>query len=154
MQMQKMPNPNCLLYSTAMVLNVPASKIIAAIGHEGQEIIWPNQEGQLRLRGIHMQELVDYALTQECALVSIEKHVAQAPTHEDVPYSYLDDYACESRFQKYLSRYDAILIGETPSGHRHAVAWSCADSRIFDPCGWMYPYSDFNSNCAFLCVRL
>ena len=62
MQLQKQPNKwSCLPTSFAIVLNCPVQEIFDYLGHDGSEIIWPENKDPFNRRAFHIQEMIDFA---------------------------------------------------------------------------------------------
>jgi hypothetical protein len=128
-----MPTHNCLVYSLAMVLSMKPEVIFQYLGHDGQEIIWPDIEEPFNRRGIHIQELIDFLLTYGYTLIQIDAMPTLTPKdgHSAI-YSIMDVFKAEIRLMKYLQNYFGILITQN-----HAVAWDRHTQKVYDPNGWI-----------------
>jgi len=128
---QPQDKPNCLVYSAAMVMGVDPETILNYMGHHGQDEWWPEAEGSARLRGIHIQEIIDYALENSMALTPVELYPHSAPLgfEKSARAIWMED-ECRTRFITWLQFYNAILIH--PS---HATAWDKITKKVFDPNG-------------------
>lgn len=127
MRLFKQQTPNCLLYSAAMVLDVEPEILIKEIGHDGQEIWWPEVENGKR--GMHIQEIMDCFWHRGFGLVLIEKMPRSAPYgHDELARVVLDPNRIETRFLYHLYNRRAILISQS-----HACAWD--GSQVYDPNG-------------------
>lgn len=133
----------CLIYSLAMVLDVPPSEIIERLGHDGQEVWWPKHRVPYSFRGVHIQEAVDLCLAYGRGLVLIELYPrtgsTMTPTVGRILWPTED---CEVRFKKTIHQRPGILIGKAQGGG-HACAWD--GDMVFDPNGKMYHLSEFKS---------
>ena len=123
--------PNCLVYAAAMVMNADPEEILRYMGHHGQEEWWPEAEGNARLRGVHIQEIIDYALESDWMVTPVELYPASAPLgfEKSARKLWLED-ECRTRFITWLQFFPAILIH--PS---HATAWDVVTKKVFDPNG-------------------
>jgi hypothetical protein len=131
MKMQKMPDNNCFVYSCAMVMGIPAQEIFDHIGHDGQSVEWPEMDGCLKYRGIHYQEVLDFAINHGWIFTTIHKVTRQAPNHVAKPFemvSRLFDYAIDC--------FDGVYITDRRNT-RHAVAWEWSTQMQYDPNGYI-----------------
>lgn len=123
MQLLKMPDDNCFVYSFCMVTGEDPKSVFEYIGHRGQEIWWP-PDGK---RGIHFQELLDYALDNGYCM----------PIIDPIPESQHPGFE-ESRevpsglFTHAVSMYDGILVNIG-----HARAWDSTHQHAYDPNGYI-----------------
>jgi hypothetical protein len=134
----KQPNDSCLIYSTAMVLDVAPEKVINLLGHDGQEEWFPLAPPDRRKRGVHIQEIQDLLWELGWRLMLVELMPASAPAGRTHMYREIwpADRAIE-RFKRYIDGRWAILIGQVPSGNYHACAWD--GEKILDPRGFYDP---------------
>lgn len=130
MELQTMSGPYCFIYSFAMALGIPVKELISEIGHDGTEIIWPKLEGNMQLRGHHIDEIIDVCLKKGVHLVNITYEPSVSPWIGDVePKQVL----FEARFWDHIRENKSVIVGEIPSGYGHAVA--CDGKQIYDPRG-------------------
>ena len=59
MRLLKQPNDSCLLYAAAMVLDEPPEILIREIGHDGQQVWWPELSKSFQKRSFNIQEIID-----------------------------------------------------------------------------------------------
>lgn len=145
MQLLKMDKPQCLLYAAAMVLDVDPETLIKEIGHDGLEVWWPEMEGNDKLRGFHIQEIVDCAIRRGYVM----QHIDAIPCLYPNPLASKKKIAMnyEERLEKLLKGRRAILIG-----YKHAVAWS--GETIGDPNGVYVDIDSFDFHAAWILYDL
>jgi len=148
MRLLKQTNPECLVYSTAMVLDVEPKEITDTLGHNGLEIWWPDLKGNSRFRGVHIQEIIDFVLSKNRALVPIDLWPTIAPNLEVESRTIYDN--ARKRFEYYIIGRRGILIGQNKSGAGHACAWS--GKEVFDPNGSVYPLDQFHIQTIWLLI--
>ena len=132
MNMQRSPNRwSCLLTSFAMALDVTFESLAQKIGHEGDEIIFPNLPDPLRRRAFHIQEFVVPSLNEGFALVIVEaRPVIAVPVNGQHLFKPLD--LAVSRLNQFTTMYDGVLIGMV-NRQPHAVAWNSLAKACYDP---------------------
>lgn len=121
MKLQHQPNPaSCLVTSFAMVLNVPVEDLIRQIGHDGMEVLFPENDYPNHLRGFHIQELIWACYEREYLAIPFEP----CPVLESngiirsiEPFKWIKEIMAERQ---------GVLIGT-----KHAVAWDC--NLCYDP---------------------
>lgn len=148
MQRQIQPNKwSCLPTAFAIALNLPVEEIIASIGHDGSEIIFPDLKEPYCRRSFHIQELIDMCMLKQVAVIPIEKTlVSEAKDHQ-----FTLTVKC-NRFTNYLTNYSGVLTGIGKiTKQPHAVAW---DTRhVFDPNGYVYSIDNFTVNMFLIIVN-
>lgn len=133
MKMIYSSQPQCLLSSFAMVLDVNLPVLIDYIGHDGMGRVSDDPEPWC-FRGVHPQELVRAAFLgfgRSVTLFEAEPMNLRAGRLETV---------CEYDLGEYLSMGNGVLLHQTGVGH--ACAWNCSDMLIFDPKGKAYAWQD------------
>lgn len=142
-----MDKPQCLLYSAAMLLDIPPAKLIKKLGHDGMEVWWPEYGDHRQFRGHSMQEMIDIFLSEGYALTPIEAFPMQAPDQETrrAKPTFLE-YA--ERFYSHIARNKAILIGRTERNNGHAWAWD--GFKALDPRGKMCNIHDLSVQTAWV----
>jgi hypothetical protein len=131
MKMQRSPNHwSCLPCAFTMVTGKPLEELIAKIGHDGSEIIWPELPEPQRRRSFHLQELVDVAFP---TTVIEAEPISQSA--EDKQFTPFKDHF--SRLQNYMKTYDGVIIGMF-GRNPHAAAWDHVNQLIYDPNGQIY----------------
>lgn len=137
---------SCAAASLAMVLDIDFDEVIEMIGHDGSEKINPQLRSPGCYKGFHMQELIEVALGYNYAVTPIEAMPVQTALGDDEYDVEIKRYeSSEDRLQYHLIRSKGILIGKL-NKYWHAVAWN--SSKIYDPRGQTYPYSDCKINVA------
>jgi len=151
MKLQKQDGPHCLVYAAAMCLGVPAQEIHDFLGHDGTEVWWPEEDNISELRGIHIEEVIDFAL-EKCHKVfyPINIRPMSAPHDQAEPkccFTYSDEWM-RNRFYNRILAETAILV--TP---KHALAWD--GYKIYDPRGHIIEIdrdNDFNISEAWIMI--
>lgn len=131
--MKLITSPNrwsCLPASFAMALGISFSEMIARIGHDGSEIIWPELPEPQRRRTFHIQECLAVCLRLGLGTVEIQMGPCLTPDGK-VVY----EVPCPVDFRKLMSISIGVMLGR---GRQmgHAVAWD--GKSIYDPAGWIY----------------
>lgn len=129
----KQPNRwSCLPTAFAIALNVPVEELITVIGHDGSQIMFPDEKFPANMRGFHPQELFDACAKLGTLFVTIEPYPCfMAPSDHNKIQAIYDDPI--PRFTECLRVFDGVLIGATHEGQRHAIAWF--NGKIIDPSG-------------------
>jgi len=126
--------PQCLLYSAAILLDVPPRRLIEEIGHDGMEIRWPELKAPGCYRSHHIQEIIDCFIRRGYVLVPIEREPVQAPC-SGVPICYTYEHVkARDRFEGYFTK-PAIVIGKLTSTP-HAWVYDGRES-FYDPNGFI-----------------
>jgi hypothetical protein len=123
----------------AMALDTPVAGLLAAIGHDGSEIVFPSLAEPLCRRGFHIQELIHPTLSRGFALTPVELFPVLQPT-EIGPFHKTVLYPDSNwrRFEKTIRTSRGVIDG-TGARCGHMVAYD--HGRIFDPKGPVYDYS-------------
>ena len=143
-----MKNPQCLLYSAAMVLGVDPSKITDYLGHAGMEKVGHDLPSPHCYRGIHMQEICDFAGTRGAHFHLVQAMPTLSPKGSSVVTRVFQDV--EDRFERLVVGQLSIVIGENKLGQGHAVAYN--GQMILDPNGTTYPLFDFSIKEAWVLI--
>ena len=140
MKLLKQEGPHCLIYAVAMVLDLAPEEVIQRLGHDGTEVWWDEVAAPFNCRGVHIQECLDVAHDLGLTLMHIDALPYQRPNPQTEARPLWEPEGAIARFERYLSLYNAILVGErvrmdgTSGGH--AVAWD--KHMIYDPIGEVY----------------
>lgn len=134
MKLLKSPNNwSCLLYSAAMVMDVEPKTITDWLGHDGSERVgkyW---------RGFHLQEIFRFAwLYMGHAHFTPVERIAATQTPDGIDFIINQ----EEYWETALDLWDGILVGVSPRGIGHAVAWNHRTGRCHDPVGVKADLSD------------
>jgi hypothetical protein len=116
---------SCLPTAWSYLINWPLWSIIKAIGHDGSHIQWPELPEPYCRRGFHPQELI--YLGDRFGFVT----TAFEPNPVLISGSPLVITNLQNSFERILKSSDGVLLGETNSGARHAIAWM--HMEILDP---------------------
>jgi hypothetical protein len=139
MELQQRPEPwMCLPTAFAMALDMPVTDLLAAIGHDGSEIVFPTFPEPLCRRCFHVQELIQVALARGFAVTPVELFPVLQPTDAGPCKTVLYANSNWQRFEAAIRASRGVIDG-TGARHRHTVAYD--HGRIFDPKGPVYDYS-------------
>jgi hypothetical protein len=139
MELQQRPEPwMCMPLAFAMALDTPVADLLAAIGHDGSEIVFPNLPEPLCRRCFHIQELIQVALARAFAVTPVELFPVLQPTEGGPHKAVL--YADNNwrRFEETIRASRGVIDG-TGARFGHTVAYE--HGRIYDPKGSIYDYS-------------
>ena len=123
----------------AMALDMPVAELLAAIGHDGSEIVFPSLPEPLCRRCFHIQELIQVALSR-----GVGRHaggiVPRAATDRGGPFHKTVLYPDNNwrRFEATIQASRGVIDG-TGGRFGHMVAYD--HGRIYDPRGPVYDYS-------------
>ncbi len=83
MQLQRQPsNWSCFITAFAMCIDTPVADLIAEVGHDGSEIIWPELREPLNRRAWTLQELYTPCIRRGYAPIWWESKIACQPLPE------------------------------------------------------------------------
>jgi len=140
MELQQRPEPwMCMPLSFAMALDMPVGDLLAAIGHDGSEIVFPSLPDPLCRRCFHVQEPIQVALSRGLAVTPVELFPVLQPTevgpfHKTVLYT----DGNWRRFEAVIQASRGVIDG-TGARFGHTVAYD--HGRIYDPRGPVYDFS-------------
>ena len=121
MRIQKQPNGwSCFPTAFAMVLDMDVQDLIAVIGHDGSEILWPELEPPRCYRSWHYQEIVMACFELNFNVVHLQNKLISAPIPGETIHITEIDLNC------YTDDYEGV-VGVTG----HAFAFS--RGRFYDP---------------------
>lgn len=115
---------SCLPACLAMITDLTIETIYKEIGHDGSEIVNPEQPDPYSRRGFEWQEIIKAALTLGIALV-------EYPDVLELP---------------------GILLGTSDNDIPHACAWN--GSMVFDPAAGRRPLDSFRHDTFFVALQL
>lgn len=155
MNLIKQKSDQCLLVSTAMLLDVEPEKLIHEIGHDGTEIWFPDRVGSPRQRSFHIQEIIDCCLSRGYGLTPIEMVLRSAPENPkpgEVRELY-DLEFCIKRFLGAIRDRPGLMICQI-RGHSvgHACAWD--GKKVYDPLGKTAELEDYEISEMWLLTKL
>ena len=144
MKLLKMRGPNCLLYSTAMLLGEDVDVLVRELGHDGMEQVWSLPAPRC-FRSFHIQEIIDCFISRGFGLMPIEANplIASDESVRAIPV-YESPYA---RMMLKIMGQEAILI---MSGH--ACAWN--GEQVYDPNGAIKKITDYGIIEAWIKVKM
>src|SRR6266487_4578029 len=135
------PPALCGPASLAMLLNQPLQLILELLGHDGSEIIWPEEKGLRQRRGFSVEEFKDiadhfgYALMEIAGCPAISPDGIKAPLFiEQFPFRRNN----EERLFHYMSKYPGLIVGYYSPEIYHMVAWD--RGKVYDPKPRVYTY--------------
>jgi hypothetical protein len=145
MKLLKMDKPSCLIYSAAMVLGCNPSEIILFLGTDGLVEWFPEAKGSKKFRGIHMQEIQDYAQSnQNSAFFPVDFNVALAPDPDTPHKCIMNEEQATERMVSYMRQYDGIItVSLSGVVQDHACAWNHKTQRVLDPRGHISLIDDY-----------
>ena len=122
----------------AMALDMPVADLLAAIGHDGSEIVFPSLPEPLCRRCFHIQELIQVALSRRLAVTPVELFPTLQPTDAG-PFHKTVLYPDNNwrRFEAAVQTSRGVIHG-TGARLGHTVAYD--HGRIYDPRGPVYDY--------------
>lgn len=124
----------CSIVATAMLLGITPEDVVEGVGHNGTTIQFPEMPKPLCFRGVHIQEIIDFAIDRGYGLVPFEAQPIATTDGQNRYEVFADEYA-EIRFDAMLKKFDGLLCGQRASGVGHIVAWNCKEKLAYDPAG-------------------
>lgn len=112
------PPWSCLVQAWSQVIRWPYWSLITAIGHDGSQIIWPEEPEPYCRRAFHPQELI--YLGPRFGFVTTTYEPQPALISGEKPYIIT---ALHQAFEKIIKSNDGVVTGYRRDGARHAVAW-------------------------------
>lgn len=137
MRLLRMPSGvhQCLIFSTAMLINVAVERIIEILGHNGMDVWWPDNKIPTCYRGVHMQE-IQYVVNQfDFHLVPYQVMPRSAPISGE-PRNVWSPEEAMLRIQGPLQE-EGLIITDT-----HACAWD--GKSVYDPNGRIISIGDIS----------
>lgn len=118
-----------------MVLDEDPLVLIAEIGHDGTNIMFPEVIGTIRQQSFHIQEIIDCFIKRGKGLTPIDVAPCTAPDgHPDLAREIWDREKAKERFKNLITGREALLIGRlSMKGLGHASAWD--GQKVYDPRG-------------------
>lgn len=118
-----------------MVLGISLNEIIARIGHDGSEIVFPHLPEPQRRRCFHIQEMIAVSFSLKHPATEFQFNPCMTPNGVDI------FEVPASGIRELMSVSKGVLLGKGRQ-HGHAVAW---DRRhIYDPLGMVYDIENQN----------
>lgn len=117
-----------------MLLREPVDDLIAEVGHDGSEIIFPDLPGTAKRRGFSYMDLAKLCTPRGYGLTYAEPFFAAGVDDAHVRvYDYTDFVI------KLMSESPGILVGLNRAGNMHAWA-SNMDGQLYDPSIGVYKW--------------
>jgi hypothetical protein len=131
-KIQKAPNWwSCLPTAFAIALELPVRELIAEIGHDGSELIFPNQPEPYSRRAYHIQELIYPCLKRGYALMIVEAVPILTTEREPDYHPIMFSEGNNHRLMNIMAQFIGVVAGENQDGKSHAAAWDC--NLCYDP---------------------
>lgn len=138
MQLQQRPEPwMCLPLSFAIALNIPVEQILADVGHDGSEIVFPMLPEPLRRRCFHIQEMIRVAIARGFTVTPVELFPVLSPTPRFRHIVYFPG-GNWPRFIETVYTSAGVLTG---TGKRVGHATAYDHGRVYDPKGQIYEFT-------------
>jgi hypothetical protein len=130
MRVQRQPNMHtCMITSLAMCMNVDVEQLIEEVGHDGSELLWPQNIGPTAYRGYHIDELSVLAMIHGYSCTGVTRNLCLG--HNEVDCINVDPFF---DFDRLIQGRTGLLLDDS-----HCVAWS--GSQIYDPSKGIYEYN-------------
>lgn len=127
-----------------MICESTVEDVFFCLRIDGSEIVWPEQPEPLRRRGIMMNEIIMYCTYRYVHLTPVIPTWSGKPEGSERQY----DANLPQWWINHMFHYNnGIVLGKTPTGKSHAVAWDAEQKLILDPNGTSYPRSQFDMEC-------
>lgn len=152
MRLQKQPSAwSCLPTAFAMAADIPVQAMLIWIGHDGSEIVRPEEPERYCRRAFHIQEMIDVMFINHYAVIPFEAQpILSIGRGEDVKVDF--PIGLVDRLAMLVDKEVGVFTGQSMKGNPHAVAWD--GFRIYDPKGEILPISEFNIQTFWMCRRL
>lgn len=122
MLLQSSPNWwSCLPTAFAACFGIPVRDLIKELGHDGSEMLFPEDPEPFCRRGFHIQEFIKPCLMRGLAPVFIEAQPSIESKKREVKPLTTENVA---NLSLYMHKYNGIVIGMKPNNHEHALAWN------------------------------
>ncbi len=128
-----------------MALNMPLDKLLAQVGHDGSEILWPLLPEPFKRRAFHIQEMIDVAWWLGRTVTPFEPVPVSQGHAEASPIDVRMRVSPSERMSAVMAGQLGVITGATLRGQPHAVAWDGYD--CYDPNGTNYSIERFQIGC-------
>ena len=128
--------------AAAMVMDVSVESLIAYIGHDGSEIVFPDLPGPACRAGFDIQEIIDAAWSMGWSVTPIEARPRVTPDGTHVRDLFSENKIA-LRMKHYFKDNNGVVVGERLFGERrwwHAIAWDHVTRMWYDPRGPILPF--------------
>lgn len=96
----------CLLSAVSKLLHISEAEIIQALGHDGQQVIWPEAKAPYCYRNFDLDEILRFCITKGVALVP---HYAETVIENPLGDTWLIERPIRLEGR-------GIILGNTPKG--------------------------------------
>jgi hypothetical protein len=114
----KPPSWSCLVQAWAKVVRWPYWAVVRAIGHDGSEIVWPDQPEPFNRRAFHPQELIYLGDRLGFVCTTFEPQPLLESGQPPVVITSL-----HGAFKEIVDNSEGVFTGTRQDGLRHAIAW-------------------------------
>lgn len=130
-------NANCLLAAFSKVLDVDYATLVEMIGHDGTEVVCPEFNDARRMRGFHIQEIIDACLSLDYAVTEI----IATPKLQLADGRVVETNNDMERFLWHLNQSRGVVVGNIPGrAIRHALVNDGDLKSPFDGTPWVGPF--------------
>lgn len=128
MKAQVSPNwYSCLPTAFAVALGVPVRDLLTELGHDGSQVIFPDEPEPSCRRAFHVQEFFGPSIRRGYAPLLVEAVPAvESRDGEKFVIAFTNTHI--ERLTAYMEAYTGVVIGDKPNGLCHALAW---DKHLF-----------------------
>jgi hypothetical protein len=142
---------NCLVTAFSCATGVSTDLLVKEIGHDGGQILWPENKEPFNRCGFHSQELTDVCLRFGMSVTTIQANPVRGNQFDFHEYPVKFSVSNEKRLNRYLTGYSGVLFGKLKeNNHSHAVAWSHEKKTVKDLSGKVKNISDLNIGWFFI----
>lgn len=129
----------CLITAYAMVFDETIERLIELVGHDGSQVIWPNQDEPMRRAGHSHHEMQYVARRLGYYLADYKPCFGYSPPGEIK----LMTREFSEEWVEVLAAHKGVLSGSYHGRTNfHAVAWS--EGLIYDPTGHVSRINEFD----------
>lgn len=111
-----MNNWSCLPAAFAHCMGVSLERMIELIGHDGSQVIWPDQPSPLNRRGFHIQEILSVVHLLNYSSMPVQLN----PTLSN---GYGPSIQISDTFFEAAKSWLGVHLGPSDTGINHAVAY-------------------------------
>lgn len=128
---------SCLPTAFGIALGITPAEMFDMIGHDGSEIIWPNQEEPYKRRSFHPQEIIPICIANGIYPIEIENQCIVGLEAEDEVVVFKNKF-----LEKALQTRPGVLM-VLHKESRHAIAWNEEEQKVYDPAGFKADLSEY-----------
>lgn len=97
--------------AAAKVMGITTDELIADIGHDGSQIVFPELPEPMCRAGYHIQEIQDAAVRRHFAVITVEAHPVATPDGVNLRDVFPEDKLRERMFW-YMFYFNGIAVGQ------------------------------------------